>query len=264
MNTNRRQALLNAREQFDKFLRLLDSYDILSQADAGLYERYTESPSSFSTASTTDAAARRQTKISRFKDEKALKTKLEYLEKNPSIATNDEAVVRELSLTNIHLRVLETFQSLEGIAQELEILSLAPPTPPSAPKLEDDRERNRGKDSYAERLDHSHAGLSGRGPILDSRGKPLRPFTLLDKRSELQKGVFRPGHNLPTMSIDEYLEEERRRGGIIEGGGPQSGVRAQIDDDNIAVADAETLKARAWDDFKDDNPRGAGNTMNMG
>ena len=50
-------------------------------------------------------------------------------------------------------------------------------------------------------------------------GKPLRPFTLVDKRQQVKDGVFRPGHNLPTMTIDEYLQEERRRGGIIEGGG---------------------------------------------
>jgi hypothetical protein len=51
----------------------------------------------------------------------------------------------------------------------------------------------------------------------------LRPFTLLDSRDRLRKGVFGPGHNLPTMTIDEYLEEERRRGGSsrVEGNSPR-------------------------------------------
>ena len=69
------------------------------------------------------------------------------------------------------------------------------------------------------------------------------------------------------MTIDEYLEEERRRGGIIEGGGPGPGAGSEgikTDEDNLDKADAETLKARAWDDFKEENPRGSGNTLNRG
>jgi immunoglobulin-binding protein 1 len=101
------------------------------------------------------------------------------------------------------------------------------------------------------------------GPLLSTSGKPLQPFTLTDKRTQLRDGVFRPGHNLPTMSIDEYLEEERRRGGIIEGGG-NNAPAPEIDEDNMALADAETMKAREWDEFKESNPKGSGNTLNRG
>jgi hypothetical protein len=49
--------------------------------------------------------------------------------------------------------------------------------------------------------------------------KPLRPFVISNRgREEIQKQVFRPGHNLPTMTIDEYLELERQRGNILSGG----------------------------------------------
>jgi immunoglobulin-binding protein 1 len=66
------------------------------------------------------------------------------------------------------------------------------------------------------------------------------------------------------MTIDEYLEEEKRRGGIIEGGGEQSGLRAEPDEDNFEKADAETMKAREWDEFAEENPKGSGNTLNRG
>ena len=66
------------------------------------------------------------------------------------------------------------------------------------------------------------------------------------------------------MSIDEYLEEEKRRGGIIDGGGEQSGQSAPIDEDDLDKADEETTKAREWDDFKEANPKGSGNTLNRG
>lgn len=66
------------------------------------------------------------------------------------------------------------------------------------------------------------------------------------------------------MTIDEYLAEEKRRGGIIEGGGEQSGLRPEVDEDNFSKADEETVKAREWDEFKEANPRGSGNTLNRG
>lgn len=66
------------------------------------------------------------------------------------------------------------------------------------------------------------------------------------------------------MSIDEYLEEERKRGGIIEGGGEASGIIAEPDEDDYEKGEAETLKARAWDEYVEENPRGAGNTLNRG
>jgi hypothetical protein len=66
------------------------------------------------------------------------------------------------------------------------------------------------------------------------------------------------------MSIDDYLEEERRRGGIIEGGGEASGRKPEVDEDDHEKADEETMKAREWDEFKEANPKGSGNTLNQG
>ena len=135
-------------------------------------------------------------------------------------------------------------------------------------RAEDYRERIRQpKDSYSERLDPPISQLMNggkAGPILDKDGKPLRPFTLLDSRQRLQDGVFRPDHSLPTMTIDEYLEEEKRRGGMIDGGGEQSGRPTEPEEDNLDRADAETMKAREWDEFVEANPKGSGNTMNCG
>jgi immunoglobulin-binding protein 1 len=162
--------------------------------------------------------------------------------------------------------VHQTFQSLESLAQELRIISLAPPPPPPGQSATgpDAREDGRDKEGYSERLDGQYAGLKYSGPILSSDGKPMRPFTLLDTRQNLKKNVFRPDHALPTMTIDEYLEEEKRRGGIIEGGGAQSGIKPEPNEDDLEAADAETMKARAWDEYVEENPKGSGNTLNRG
>lgn len=156
------------------------------------------------------------------------------------------------------------------IGQELKILATKPPTPPPGPdQLERDHRERQGprKDEYSDRLDPSLSTLyrNGKaGPILNKDGKPLQPFTLLDSRQRLQNGVFKPDHALPTMTIDEYLEEERRRGGFIDGGGEQSGGSAPLDEDDLERADAETMKAREWDEFVEANPKGGGNTINRG
>jgi hypothetical protein len=291
----RKANLLRAQGLYERFLKLLDSYDALSKSDARLLEAYLEDRNGFSTASTKDAAARRDAKIKRFKEEKELKRKLEvcsfpfscngnqdvnvtwqYLRQNPKLAEQDDQVVRELHLTNLTFLVHQTFASLESIAQELNIISLAPPPAPpaghqagNAPGGPDTRQGARegsssNRDGYSDRLDTQLPGLRYTGPILDASGKPLRPFTLTSTRQTLKKGVFRPDHNLPTMSIDEYLEEERKRGGIIEGGGEASGIRPEVDEDDLEKADEETMKARAWDEFKEENPKGAGNTINRG
>lgn len=132
----------------------------------------------------------------------------------------------------------------------------------------DYRERNgQRRDDSSDRLDPSVSSLLNNGkagPILSKDGKPLKPFTLLDNRQRLRDGVFRPDHSLPTMTIDEYLAEERRRGGMVDGGGEQSGRSAEPDEDNLVKADAETMKAREWDEFTEANPKGSGNTINRG
>ncbi|KAI1124413.1 TAP42-like family protein [Nemania abortiva] len=269
----RKGLLTSARVAYENFLSQLDSYSILSPQDTKLFAEYNEDATGFSVISTTDPNARRNAKIANFKVEKELKQKLEYMRSSPRYLEDggDEEAVRELYLANIALSVHTAFQGFEGINREMEVIAQAPvapaPTSQHAAVQGDERRRKvlADNDDYSERLDAPLRLQAGfKGPLLSKDGKPLRPFTLVGNRQELQRGVFRPGHNLPTMSIDEYLEEERRRGGIIEGGGEASGRQPEPDEDNIEKADEETMKAREWDEFKEANPRGSGNTLNRG
>ncbi|CAK7215311.1 Type 2A phosphatase-associated protein 42 [Sporothrix eucalyptigena] len=201
----------------------------------------------------------------------------------------DDEEARKLHLAAIFYSAHMAFQGLEGINVEDDILAKAPvpfmPGPnATAGGLGDNRQWQNENDggSSSTRVDDLYATgntpvlrrlqsalgtaptWSGNGPLLTKEGKPKQPFTILGSRAEMARNVFRPGHNLPTMSIDEYLEEERRRGGIIEGGGPSSGIPPVPDEDNYEKADEETMKARAWDEFVEANPKGAGNTLNRG
>ncbi|CAK7226840.1 Type 2A phosphatase-associated protein 42 [Sporothrix curviconia] len=204
-------------------------------------------------------------------------------------AEEDDEEARKLHLAALFYSAHMAFQGLEGINVEDDILAKAPvplmpgPIAATAGGLGDNRQRQgRADENDNSRIDdmykmgnapvlrrlQSALGTaptwSGNGPLLTKEGKPKQPFTILGSRAEMARNVFRPGHNLPTMSIDEYLEEERKRGGIIEGGGPSSGMPAVPDEDNYEKADAETMKQRAWDEFVEANPKGAGNTLNRG
>ncbi|PYH96285.1 TOR signaling pathway regulator [Aspergillus ellipticus CBS 707.79] len=269
-SSDRESSLKRALGQYERFLGRLDDYDILNDKDKKLYERYAANPTTFSLTTTNDAATRRELKINRFKEEKELKQKLEYFSNNQSRLQTDEEDVRKLYLADINLYIHQAFQSVDLLSQELTMLSnfrRAAPNP-SQSLQDDSRRRGETNDAnYSERLDRPVAELlrGGKfGPILSKEGKPMQPFTLLDRRTQLQQGVFRSGHNLPTMTIDEYLAEEHRRGNVIEGGGEQSGIKPEVDEDDYELADQETMKAREWDEFKEANPRGSGNTLNRG
>jgi hypothetical protein len=264
-------VLGRARAAYEAFLDLVDAYGLVTQPYNRLLERYKDDKENFGVAGGPgmDAAARRNNKIASFKAEKELKEKLETLRRNPQyLEHGDEELVRELHLTHVRFAVHTAFNSLDSLNRELPLLAQAPQQhpPPTATGHDDPLSRSRASDyDPTLRLDQPlNSRLGTGGPLLSKEGKPLQPFTLLgaNSRQELGRGVFRSGHNLPTMSIDEYLEEERRRGNIIEGGGEQP--KPALDEDDMDAVDRETYKAREWDEFKDHNPKGSGNTLNMG
>jgi thiamine kinase-like enzyme len=74
---DRKQVIQRARDAYERYLSLLDHYQVLSSPDQKLYNTYTESPTTFSTVSTTDPDKRRDAKIANFKLEKELKKKME-------------------------------------------------------------------------------------------------------------------------------------------------------------------------------------------
>lgn len=104
-----------------------------------------------------------------------------------------------------------------------------------------------------------------------------KPFKLVKDRKQIAADAFKYGHNLPTMTVDEYLDLEKKRGNIISGGGAASAIKKEINEDDEAVMEIETMKAREFDEFKDSKSviiifpfinyfivysRGSGNTYN--
>lgn len=77
--SSRKGVLQSAREAYERYLRLLDNYGMLSKNDKKLYEQYLENKDEFTLMPAADLTSRRDTKIARLKQEKELELKLEVL-----------------------------------------------------------------------------------------------------------------------------------------------------------------------------------------
>ncbi|KAJ7172131.1 TAP42-like protein [Mycena filopes] len=286
------------------FISHLENYEIIPESERTLHA---QDPTKIK-----DPASRRELKIKQYQREKDLRARIEtirkrrgqlpvegemesdfdlissLLPKKPEGEDEDEDedsesedVLRETILLLLRLCHAQSQSQLQSLAQELDLLQNAPRMPPPPPsRPEDDRRgRERATENDMWKLD-APRGADGKGPLLDPDGKPLRPFTILPSgssdRARLAAQVFGPGHRLPTMSIDEYLQIEQERGNILTGGGPgsenalttseQLAVDSEMDGsrDGAEKEEMKRLKDENWAQFTDENPRGAGNTMNRG
>jgi hypothetical protein len=75
--------------------------------------------------------------------------------------------------------------------------------------------------------------------------------------------VLRPGHILPTLTVEQQgdievrqMREREAKQKAAEAAQKSAAAEAGSDDEG----EAELAKQRAWDDFADDNPRGWGNS----
>ncbi|EIW60242.1 serine/threonine protein phosphatase PP2A-associated protein [Trametes versicolor FP-101664 SS1] len=301
---DRLELVKEVKRCLEAYIHYLEQYEIVSGEDKDLYGR----PAS----SVADPAKRRELKIKQYKREKEIKAKIEVARKrtnqsaaeptsnleliasilpDPSQKSADsgedpdadtEEVLRDAVILLLRLIYAEAQTQLERTNEELELLRNAPTLPPQRLPVEDARLGKKPETDDMWRLDGplNKGGPDGKGPLLDQQGKPLRPFVLLGQnaadRARLQAQVFQPGHRLPTMSVDEYLQIEQQRGNIITGGGaasenePTSKEQLAMDAEQDGAAFGEEKaeekrqKDESWAQFTDSNPKGAGNTMNRG
>ncbi|KAF9285351.1 hypothetical protein BGZ68_003954 [Mortierella alpina] len=259
ISQDRLKDLSSSKEHFDHFLLQCETHDILTPSDKKYLEQLTaDAPR--------DAATRRGEKIARFKREKEMRNQIEQF--NQILGTKSSGYEGELSseledqyrdfvLLHLQYAIFQTMEQLVGIQQEIPMLQQMQERK-AAEGSSDGRSSNRSNDDSRDgRVDDSRI-WNATGPLMDPNGRPLRPFVITNKKTEMMKGVFRPGHSLPTMSIEEYIDQEIERGNFLSGG-TEEPKKKEADDNDEEAVNAETLKARNWDDFKDDNPKGWGN-----
>ncbi|KAF7799572.1 hypothetical protein EIP86_010809 [Pleurotus ostreatoroseus] len=300
--SERLEHIGRAKALYDDFIAQFDTYQLIPEDEKSLYEK--------KASAMTDPAKRRELKIKQYQKERDLRTRIEQLRKrrytlsasheptsdfeliaallpvpsNGSAADEDDSdtedVLRETSLALLALTFSQAQQQLESLKQELELIGNMPPPPQSREDSRTEKAREQDNDMWKLDTPRPSGGPDGKGLLMDTAGRPLRPFTILPPgatdRARLQAQVFQPDHRLPTMTVDEYLEIERQRGNVITGGGPKSEAKLttseqlQLDSEMDGTvfaeerAEEQRQKDETWARYKDSHPRGAGNTMNRG
>ncbi|KAI7868506.1 TAP42-like protein [Spinellus fusiger] len=257
----RKSILEQAKAYFIRYLTVCQEHQLVQKQDLQLIEAGAQD-----TRRPMSAAQQRQDKISRYRREKTLREKLaglrEQLEQQQARQDNgqdngEEDIEREIVMAMMDMYIIKCIEHTEAIQQEMVMVN-------TMAEKKDERMDRTGETVHDDRVSVRANAAWGRDkPLLSQQGKPLQPFVLTNRRQQIVDQVFQQGHRLPTMTIDEYLEQEMAQGNIISGGGKEP-EKKTVDQDNEAAVDAETLKQRQWDEFKEANPRGWGNRGNKG
>jgi len=226
----------------------------------------------------------RETKIARYRARKVQREEFERLtalrERRSRLGVADEdevdgydgdGVDRSLALAELRGYAFDALDELLSTRKELDMLEMAV-------RMENERgemQRHKGE---------TYGGGGGGGG--DGSGQLTRNSLEVThvtrdsatgqiqlKREEIQSSVFRPGWNLPTMTLTEYGEtemsrarerEERQKQTEFEGLKKPRRYEQLVKDgaeDNADLVDASARLDREWDDWKDANPKGSGNKM---
>ncbi|TIA73592.1 hypothetical protein E3P91_01376 [Wallemia ichthyophaga] len=247
-----------------------------------------------------DPSTQRDLKIQRFKQHKRLESEvLEYKElledkpdsglfhttfnsSSPTQSTNhkdsddddddDDDILREYLIRLLKYLYSLSQSQIHSIHAELDLLSNV-----NSNSTTDTRTRTQTPTNDSTwRLDSAVNAPANN--LLDKEGRPTRPFTIMPRgthttRQQMADGVFQPSHRLPTMTIDEYLQDEQARGNVIQGGGPASEnqptskeqlqLDTELDGTLFAqrAQDQQRADTENWARYTEEVEKGSGNTM---
>ncbi|EPY49810.1 TAP42 family protein [Schizosaccharomyces cryophilus OY26] len=243
MQNDRLKVIEYSKNHYESFLRICEGYGLKPLP-----------VSSF----TKDSDAR-SIKIARYKLRKDMEKEMSSI---TGESTQDEELERKKWTNKIQMALEDTVDDLGHVEMEIQILrnseKVLQRNEDDEEKKDDEtlkKEEQRKRDQNTWKLD-----MLTKDGLLDPKNRPIQPFTIVSDRNTKSKNVFGPGYNLPTMSVDDYLDEEYKRGNIVsQKDNPNQEEFEDEEDDEIS--DAKTMKERYWDEYKEANPRGSGNTM---
>ena len=86
----------------------------------------------------------------------------------------------------------------------------------------------------------------------------------MDLRQQYKEQVFRPGHNQPTMSLEEFAEMEVAEAMEREAKEAEAArLKAEEDSEDEEVLERERKRVSEMDDWKDYVPKGRGVTKHI-
>lgn len=281
--------LKRGRVHLSLFVAQCQKWRLLSELDVAALERFRPRSAGSGDVPSGEAAmnaqAKREYKIERFKREKDTRTLLKALldkraarrvddsgDGDENGGFDDEDEWRTFELLQIRSAILESFALLESAVEEVGMLEEIERRAAAA----GGEERLRAE-MQRERAEAARNAPPPQAPVTILPGQLSGPSALapglqpnaierrLDHRQQLARDVFKQPHIVATYTPEEAAEMDMAAGRYLSGGGNDPG---KDDDDKDEDADADdddkVRKAREWDDWKDDNPKGAGNRSRKG
>ncbi|CAX42038.1 TOR signalling pathway regulator, putative [Candida dubliniensis CD36] len=260
------ENLQTAKQFIFTYLENLTNYDILTLEQSKKFTILRKGQSY-----ELSAMNKRQEKIDNFKKEQELLKKLSILNsKDDDINKFDEEIIRTIYLDQLKFFILKSFNLLESINMELQVLKNRPlKNFNSSTNLEinDSRlqtkinsKRDKDKDDeygFTTKLESLPKLSYQVSDLINKSGKILQPFTITSQKQNLKEKVFGTGQVLPSMTVEEYLDYELANGKMLKN---EVKDKPKNDDNDSDTEDSEVEEEkRRWDDWKDDNPKGSGN-----
>ncbi|GAB64869.1 hypothetical protein PCYB_032800 [Plasmodium cynomolgi strain B] len=287
----RSDRLKDAKLYFAEFISVVNTYNI-TPVDDYLLDKVDD---------TSQAMNRRNIKVKRAKDEKKYQDLYDDIIKiktnmkrgvsqnyNPSCFSDDveEEQLRELCLSLIKCKCLQTLNMMDLIDTELEVLEMRSRQNDLNKQQQNGQLTNDAKQSHHGQLpQNNHPNGGVKKPWLFTIKKNMAPADMTQMRNYYRDLVFTPAHNLPTISLEECAKIEmeyavKGKGGVNtlgsddeRGGSPTSGAQKSgalksgkqngaDDEDEYEKCSEESEKEvmdREWDDWKDMHQKGIGN-----
>ena len=302
--THRLSLVTQALSHYNAFLSRLHNYKLLGELASAQFvkdEDEGEEEESGARVRRLDPTTKRQEKIDRFKREKALSAQIQRIESRAQSSVDndgeggDEEMMRHLWMLLIESSSLRSLEQRNFLIEESRILrqhlsSVSESESQIALMSPQERDRRLKQVSDDQRVEQEMRGmvLTGLHKVAASLAQPpgqgqgqvasgpsssaSYALTLDGKREELLRGVFKPSHTLPTMTVEEYGEQEMRIMAEKQRENDEAEAEA-LRERNMSVGygslshnkalrdeEREEDKQREWDDWKDEHPKGQGNS----
>lgn len=233
---DRLPVLNTSRVYLEQFLQSCVKFEILSKADIAAFEREVDP----------DAGTLRTEKIARINQIKATneiiqKNMKEKIERGAIDDDEDTESERATQILFVQNCALKSIDALRVLKEEEKIME------------------------HMKNLMISNGGTLPT-PAPQEPREPFKPIVFEDPRKKIADTAFRPGWNLPTVSIEQAGEidyhislEQQKKSKAREAKEKLVKEFGDSDDD-----EAELQKKREWDEWKDDHKKGEGNTGTKG
>ena len=217
--------------------------------------------------------------ISNYKSKMEQRTRLSLSQEDVLDGFDHDSLLRSLTLQELILHGLDSLAEIHSVSLELQMLQMSVQ---HEERMSHEQQYRHGRSNDSNRNHDNLSTNRRRQQPPTTSNKPMTlthitqdPITnqLLFQKEVVQKTIFRPSWNQPTMSLSDFAQKEMEDAKERAERQKQSEeeqrdkprryeylVRDGLEDD-AKLVDASAKVDRDWDDWKDENPRGSGNKM---